>query len=211
VRLKVAAPEIRMIDQIIEGAERAFLAAGYETTTMDAIARQAGVARASVYNNFATKDALFLAVMRRGIRQFVERAVAGDDPAREPWERLRNVATNFLTEAIKPDSIEIYRVVIAQGPRFPDLSKTLANDGLGQIEAKFSELANLSIRRIPDPATFASHLIALLMGGPFSSQMLGITAQPNSAELRSLVDQAIDALAGPTTGTEVQTHASSRA
>ncbi len=49
--------------EILAIAQRLFLAKGYDGTTMAAIAREAGIATNVVHWYFATKDALFVAVM----------------------------------------------------------------------------------------------------------------------------------------------------
>src|SRR5256885_16619682 len=44
---------------ILRGARRAFLAAGFGAVSMDAIAREAGVSKATVYAHFGSKEDLF--------------------------------------------------------------------------------------------------------------------------------------------------------
>ena len=127
-----------MIDQIISGAERAFLDNGYELTSMDAVAKQAGVARGSVYNHFSSKEELFLAVMRRGTAEFVERSLRHDADSKPPLERLRSVAVHFLRAATETVSVEMYRTVVTQAERFPQLSALFYMEGLQPIEANFA-------------------------------------------------------------------------
>ena len=47
-------------EQILEGAATAFLEQGYEKTSMDQIARIAGVSKNTIYNHFADKNYLSL-------------------------------------------------------------------------------------------------------------------------------------------------------
>lgn len=184
-----------MIEQIIDGAERAFLASGYDLATMDLVARHAGVARASVYNNFASKEVLFLAVMRRGINGFVDRAIGLDDPSDPAMQRLRRVASTFLRAATDPDSVEMYRTVAAHCTRFPELSQTLSDLGLARIEARFRTLAEaVGQDWIANPGQFAQQLLAILMGGFFARRLLGLEGVPTDQEIASCVDGAIDAL-----------------
>ncbi len=162
---------------------------------MDKVARHAGVARASVYNNFGSKDEIFLATMRRGIERFTERALVGDDVSRPPDERLRLSATGFLAAATESDSIEMYRMVVALTPRFPELGQLLHERGLTWIEDRFAKIARLAgAERIPDPVRFAAQLLALLMGGYFGRRLLGIeSADPGAVERE--VDSVLAALA----------------
>src|SRR3954452_228377 len=52
-------------EAVLAAAERAFLAAGFGAVTMDAIAREAGVSKATVYAQYASKKALCVAVIAR--------------------------------------------------------------------------------------------------------------------------------------------------
>lgn len=180
----------RTIERILAGGERAFIAGGYDLTTMDAVARQAGVARASVYNNFAGKEELFLAVMERGIDAFVAETTGRDDPARPALARLRAAAVGFLRAAATPDAVAMYRMVVALAPRFPQLGRTLHDRGLQRIEQEFATLAAQA--GIVEAGTFAARLFAMLMGGYFGDRLLGIAS--GSDDVEAFVDTALTAL-----------------
>ncbi|MCY4336085.1 MAG: helix-turn-helix domain containing protein [Litoreibacter sp.] len=51
-------------DQILLAAKSLFVRFGFEKMTMNDIAREAGVARQTVYNRFDSKDAIFMALVR---------------------------------------------------------------------------------------------------------------------------------------------------
>lgn len=51
--------------QILDAAEKMFYEVGVEHTTMDQLAAQAGVSKRTVYNHFASKEALFAAIITR--------------------------------------------------------------------------------------------------------------------------------------------------
>src|SRR3546814_11193411 len=55
---------------ILDAATRVFLARGFEDTSMDLVAREAPVARRNVYNQFESKEALFIASVERVWIQF---------------------------------------------------------------------------------------------------------------------------------------------
>lgn len=50
---------------IVDAAIEAFLASGYDATSMDRIAAHAGVSKRTVYNHFPSKDALFVAILQK--------------------------------------------------------------------------------------------------------------------------------------------------
>jgi AcrR family transcriptional regulator len=59
--------------QLLDIAERLFAARGFEGTSMEDIAREAGVTRPIVYQHYATKDAIFLACVRRARAELEDR------------------------------------------------------------------------------------------------------------------------------------------
>ena len=67
------------LKRIIRAAEEAFKRVGFRAVTMEMVAREAHVAKATLYTHFSNKDALYLAVcarMARLLRGAVERALA---------------------------------------------------------------------------------------------------------------------------------------
>ncbi len=54
-------------DAIIEAADRLFTRFGYRRTSMDDIAREAGVAKGTLYLYFTNKEALFRALLARNV------------------------------------------------------------------------------------------------------------------------------------------------
>src|SRR5215470_20138922 len=50
-------------ESVLSAAKRAFLAGGFGAVSMDAIAREAGVSKATVYAHFGSKEDLFGAVV----------------------------------------------------------------------------------------------------------------------------------------------------
>lgn len=200
-----------MIDQIVAGAERAFFESGYELTTMDSVARLAGVARGSVYNHFASKEELFLAVMHRGTADFVKRALRDDAESRPPIDRLHEVAMHFLRAATEDVSVAMYRTVVTQAERFPELSEIFYAEGLQPIEARFKTILALMRGEIIDePHLAAEHLLSVLMGGYFSRRLLGVPAHAADRSLGKYVDRAIQALLIRPAGAEPSRGASPR-
>jgi AcrR family transcriptional regulator len=81
--------------QLLDLAEELFLANGYDRTTIEDIARAAGVTRPVVYEHYGSKEGIYLACVRRARDQFntdVMRAVAGTD---DPLEQLRRGADAY--------------------------------------------------------------------------------------------------------------------
>ena len=62
----------RTAERILDAAEELFAERGYNGTTLRDVATRVGVRPPSLYNHFASKDALYAAVLERGIGPLIE-------------------------------------------------------------------------------------------------------------------------------------------
>lgn len=88
-----ATPTLRppLEERVLDAAERLLGRLGYQRTTMDELAREAGVGRRTIYLRFAGKEEVFLASIERVIARLLaelERIAAEPRPAPE---RLRDL------------------------------------------------------------------------------------------------------------------------
>src|SRR5271169_6014472 len=74
-------PAGRKVESILAAAKRTFLAGGFGAVSMDTIAREAGVSKATVYAHFSGKEDLFGAVIGRECERYFARFSARElDP-----------------------------------------------------------------------------------------------------------------------------------
>lgn len=73
---------------LIEAATRSFAAYGFRRASMEGIAADAGVAKATAYAHFTNKEALFAAVVTEAGGAMLERAKAAAAREREPREAV---------------------------------------------------------------------------------------------------------------------------
>ena len=97
--------------QVLDAALRQFLAHGYDGTSMQAVADQAGVTKPVVYACFPSKDELFRALLRREEQRIlaeIQTAFAGVDTS-DPEATLIEGYSSFLRAVgASPD---VYRLI----------------------------------------------------------------------------------------------------
>ena len=155
-------------ETILAAAERAFLAGGFGAVTMDAIAREAGVSKATVYAHFHGKEELFGAV----IAHLSERRFGGfSADALDPLDiaaSLTTIARRFLDLVLSPEAIALNRIIIGEVIRFPVLGQVFWTAGperiRAQIEAFLRRAAEAGSLAIPDPRMAAEQFAALARG-----------------------------------------------
>ncbi|MBC7591924.1 MAG: TetR/AcrR family transcriptional regulator [Salinibacterium sp.] len=74
--------------RLLASAGRLFREHGINATGIDLVVRGAGVAKASLYNNFISKEALVVAYLEEELTGWVDHARALDDPRHPPRERI---------------------------------------------------------------------------------------------------------------------------
>src|SRR5260370_27267942 len=75
--------------QLIASAPHMFADRGYEETSIEAVLREAGVSRGSLYHHFASKEALFEAVAEEVETSVGEQTMAAAGGITEPVAALR--------------------------------------------------------------------------------------------------------------------------
>ena len=83
-------------ESILAAAQRAFLANGFGAVSMDAIAREAGASKATVYAYFSSKEELFGAVVTREGERYFRGFSAGELDPRQVEASLTEIARRFL-------------------------------------------------------------------------------------------------------------------
>lgn len=108
---------------ILDAATKVFLAHGFSAATTDMIQRAAGVSKATMYSCFANKETMFAAVIERecwamtqGIRSI--RSEPGNITC-----TLTELGLSYLRLVLSPPALALFRVVVAEAPRFPALSR----------------------------------------------------------------------------------------
>lgn len=91
-------------DRILDATERLLGRLGYEKTTMDDLAREAGVAKRTIYLHFPGKEEVALSSIDRIVERLVARlqAIAGSpEPAAERLKRMLSERVLFRFDSVR--------------------------------------------------------------------------------------------------------------
>lgn len=112
-------------EHILDQAKAVFLDTGFERTSMDAVAARAATSKRSLYAHFATKEALFLAVVDHVGELFHDRMQAPADYSDDPAEASALYCGRFLQLLMWASVIQTLRLGIAAAAQFPDAAARL--------------------------------------------------------------------------------------
>lgn len=182
---------------IVRAATEVFLESGYGAASMDSIAAVAGVSKQTVYSHFGAKDALFEAIIEDKCEALLTPVFEPLVPGQEPAGALKEFARRFLASILVESSSALFRVLVAECGRFPELAKVFYRAGpatavknLGEFLTELHAKGALSV---PDPAASARQFFALMRGDLYMRRLLDLAPEPSSAEIDAVADEAVSA------------------
>jgi TetR/AcrR family transcriptional regulator, mexJK operon transcriptional repressor len=176
--------------QVLDAAVQLFLANGFDQTSMDAIAAQAGVSKTTVYAHYSDKLALFRAVVERSGRAL---AVQMDESRlreeQDPQARLEEIVLIVLEATTSPEFRAFLRVMVTESARHPDLAFAGEAAGLvdviGLIASTLEDEAEHHGYQLTDSRMFATVLLRMAASGPQLDSLLFQGFRPDHALLDS--------------------------
>lgn len=158
----------RKVPDVLAGATRVFLDRGYAASSMDEVAQAAQVSKRTLYQYYPSKEALFIAVIERRALDLVQFIDDRAMPSDSGQLSLIALARALLERAISEETTQLYRIVIAETGRLPDLGKALIdvalNATLREIESVIQRVAAERGVRLEDPAYAADVFLSILYG-----------------------------------------------
>jgi AcrR family transcriptional regulator len=194
-----AAPRRRSQDElrqaILQAAADVFLESGYAGASIDAVIERVGGSKRAIYSYFGGKKELFEAI----VTQISGRALAALTPeaivARDIEATLMDFGTRAVTLLMSPMTLALYRLVVAEGTRFPELAHAFFENGPGRastrLAAALKEFERKGEIRVPDRQRAAEHFIGMLRDDLHLKVVLGLLSPPTPREIEQTVRQAV--------------------
>ena len=194
IDLKEAPPGSKA-ESILAAAKRTFLAAGFGTVSMDAIAREAGVSKATVYAHFAGKEELFGAVIDRECECYFARFSAGELDPGDVRASLTVLGRRFLELLLSPDGIALHRIILGEVTRFPGLGEVFWRAGPErqrvQIEAFLKSAVASGTLVLADTRLAAEQFVSLVRGDVQLRHLLRLETDADRRGMSAAVEGAV--------------------
>jgi AcrR family transcriptional regulator len=184
-------PQVRCDEEtrtvIVGAARKQFAGTGFASTSMDSVARAAGVSTKTLYRLFPNKAALFEGMVSERIETFVSlvklRACDGRDV--EPALAEALLACGELM--LDGDVIALQRVVAGESDKFPDIAETFFTKAITPTQGALARWLRVQIKRgtiaVDDADIAAGMLLGMLALQPLRAAMFGHRPPPSRKEI----------------------------
>jgi TetR/AcrR family transcriptional repressor of mexJK operon len=183
-------------DRILGVATQQFLAEGYGSTTIEAIAARAGVSKRTLYDRFDDKAKLFAAVVHRIIAQIRPPADVPLLAGATLPDVLCRLAGLILNAALSAPALALHRLVNAESARFPELVRAVSSDG--STREGTALIADLLARELPTAKlsaldrAFAAELFLHMVVTLPQRRAMGFGTPMSPAELDAWANQVVN-------------------
>jgi TetR/AcrR family transcriptional repressor of mexJK operon len=182
-------------DDIVAAASRLFMEKGYELTSMEAVARLAGVSKLTVYSHFKDKNDLFRAIIRTRCDTIIMPSSFAGFSAVPPQEGLLRVATQLMGVIYSEESLRLKRTIMSEVKRHPEMADIFYDAGPRPVRAALADLLRAYAMQgqliISDADIATEHFCSLIKGERYMSVLIMLEPSPQGDALKAQMQSAV--------------------
>jgi TetR/AcrR family transcriptional regulator, mexJK operon transcriptional repressor len=180
--------------QLIDVATRLFLESSFEAVSIDLIAATARISKQTFYARFASKEALFAAVVRKSMNDLLVPEVAGSSREGPIEAILIRIGVELSKRALAPAAIAMDRLIASEAHQFPQLALAYHENAIHVRELIADIFANAmrdgQIRSV-DTRFAAEQFLYAVVNGPVRTAILSGKVVRSDKDLRERVTAAV--------------------
>jgi TetR/AcrR family transcriptional repressor of mexJK operon len=178
---------------ILRAARPILLRDGLGGTTLDRVAAEGRISKMTLYRHFPSKEALFeglVTALCEYMRDGLEKAPSANI-RKSAANRLAQELHAFASALLEPDALALYRLIVADGWRFPELARVFDQSGMRVIRRRIAEL--LETGRVPADRSrqAAGEVVALALGDAYQRAVLGIVEDEDDRAFAQQIEAAV--------------------
>ncbi|UUO24190.1 TetR/AcrR family transcriptional regulator [Colwellia sp. M166] len=180
--------------QILVAATLLFTEQGYSSTSMDLIAKNAGVSKQTVYSHFGSKDELFAASIKQKCDSYQMTEISLDT-ASEPAEILFILAKRFLAMLTSKEALAIHKICAYESKSYPQISELFYQEGperiVNDVAKLMAEFDNKQQLIIPEAKFAALQFLNMVKGECWMRLEFNTKKQISESEINRYLDSSI--------------------
>ncbi len=185
----------RRRSRLLDAARHVFLEKGFKAATLDQVIARAGGSRATLYDQFGDKEGLFAAIIGDICDDIQAPITGGIGSDRDPGTALQAFALRFMIRLMEPESLALYRLVITESRRFPELGARVfaagperAAHALAEYLGTETKAARLVVR---DADVAVRIFLEMIKGDLHTRALFGAGKPPSRREIEETVAVAV--------------------
>ncbi len=187
--------DLKKRQAILEAATQSFLSTGYEGTSMDSIAKQAGVSKLTVYNHFQDKAHLFGAAIAMVCDQRLPKHYYQLDTNKSVEAHLNDLAVAFLKMLYSEEAIKLHQLITSLASQAPELVTLFYNAGPQQTRTNllslFQQFQQQQLIEMDDESLAIDLFCSLMTDVHHDRVLWGIDSVPNLAQIQAKVNKQL--------------------
>lgn len=191
-----AAQSIAKREAILTTAQSLFFEYGYGAVSIDAIVKQVGGSKTNIYTYFGGKDGLFKAVVERVCDELLHPLRTLETHGLTPQEVLTRFGQRYLELVLKPQATALYRLVVAESHRFPELGQIFfeagPDVGYGKLTCWIEAQQQAGHFVGHNPRLLAVQFLDMVRGEMQLKLLLGIPQNISKPEIQQRVSSVVD-------------------
>jgi AcrR family transcriptional regulator len=121
------------LQQILISARALFFSQGFSATSMEAVAKEARVGKATLYERFPNKIELLRAIIEIELEMRADALLLAPAPSGPLRATLARIGHAIMELLLSPANVAIYRIISAEAPRHPEIGRLFYENGPSHV------------------------------------------------------------------------------
>jgi AcrR family transcriptional regulator len=188
-------PQVRPDDEtrriIYEAARHEFAGGGYAATSMETVARRAGVSTKTLYRLIPNKAALFEGMVSDRLDRFVSEVNLRAGDGTDIEEALCAALIACADLALDEEVIELQRMVLQEAGTFSDIAGTFYRNAIQRTVVALADWLRMQQKRglieLDDVVEAAGMLLGMVTSAPRRAALFGRVPLPSRSQIEARV------------------------
>lgn len=181
---------------ILKAAGELFLQRGYDAVSMDDILEKVGGSKTTLYSYYGDKEGLFAATVQEMCRNKLAAFLAMNVEDRSPKEGLNALGRQFLLIVLDPHGQSMFRAMIAEAQRFPELAETFFAAGperaIRVLRRNIENWQKQGLLRCGNAEVLAIQFLGAIMGNFHMKSLLGLSEPLTERQINAWVARGVE-------------------
>lgn len=182
-------------EKILQAATEVFFKSGFAGASIDEVIAKVGGSKRTIYDYFGSKEALFAAIVREFPAGALPPLAAEELSTHNLETLLRDVGRRYLEVIMSPPALALYRTMVGEGLRFPELAKAFFDSGPGRASASLGAALEQRLAAwrltVDDCDRAAEQFLGMIRDDLHLRVVLGLRKPPGPKEAERTIDQAV--------------------